>query len=63
MTLVFGSIKIEKHTELEGWNMQNVEEFVYLGNLLSWYNDCSKDIKHRIGKATGALQRFRSVAE
>ena len=42
-TMVFGSTKIESHIELEGQDVENVEEFVYLGSLISWDNDCSKD--------------------
>jgi len=60
-TMVFGSTKIESHIELEGQAMENVKELVYLGILISWDNDCSKDIKHRIGKATGAFEGFRKV--
>jgi len=28
---------------------------------VQWDNDCSKDIKRRIGKATGAFEGFRKV--
>jgi len=34
---------------------------VYLGSLISWDNDCSKDIKHRISKATSAFEGLRKV--
>ena len=54
-TLVFGSTKRGKNVEQEGLDVDNVEEFVYLGSLVSWDNDCSNDIKHRIGRAAGAL--------
>ena len=40
---------------------ENVEEFMYLGSLVTWDNDCSKDIKHRIAKATGALEGFGKI--
>jgi hypothetical protein len=33
--------------------IKNVTEFVYLGSLLNWDNDCSKEIKRRIARATG----------
>jgi len=59
--MVFGSTKIDRHIELGGEDIENVEEFVYLGSLMSWDNDCSKDIKRRIGKATGAFEGFRKV--
>jgi len=42
-------------------NKEHVEEFVYLGSLVSWDNDCSKDIKRRVGKATSAFEGFRKV--
>ena len=60
-TMVFGSTKIERHIELGGKDIENVEEFVYLGSLVSWDNDCSKDIQRRIGKATGAFEGFTKV--
>jgi len=43
--MIFGSMKIERHIELEDQDIENVEEFVYLVSLVSWDNDCSKDIK------------------
>jgi len=36
---------ISNYIELEGQVIENVEEFVYLGSLVSWDNECSKDIK------------------
>jgi len=63
ITLVFGSTKIEKNVKLGGRDVDNVEEFVYLGSLAAWDNYCSKDFKHRIGKATGAFQCFRKVRQ
>ena len=34
---------------------ENVKEFVYLGSLLTWNNDCTKEIKIRIAKAKGVM--------
>jgi len=58
--LFFGSTRIERHIKL-GQDIQNVKDFVYLGSLVSWNNNCSKDIKRRIGKATAAFEGFRKV--
>jgi len=41
--------------------IENVTEFVYLGSLLTWDNDCSKEIKRRIARATGAMAGFKKV--
>jgi len=39
--------------------IENVAEFVYLGSLLTWDNDCSKEIKRRIARATGVMADSR----
>ena len=57
--MVFGSTRIGRHIELEGQGIDNVEE--YLGSLVSWNNDCIKDTKRRIGKATGAFEGLKKV--
>jgi len=59
--MVFGSKKIESHIQLEGQDMENVEEFMYLRSPVTWNNDCRKDIKHRIGKVIGAFKGFRKI--
>jgi len=41
--------------------VENVQEFVYLGSLITWDNDCSKEIKSRIGKANGAMTKLRKT--
>jgi len=41
--------------------IENVTEFVCLGSLLTWDNDCSKEIKRRIARATGAMVGFKKV--
>jgi hypothetical protein len=35
--------------------------FVYLGSLLTWDNDCSKDIRIRIAKGKGMLESFKTI--
>jgi hypothetical protein len=60
-TMVFGQEKIEKELELEGRQIENVKEFEYLGSLMTWDNDCTTEIKRRIGKATGAMASFKNI--
>jgi len=42
--------------------LENVTEFAYLGSLLSWDNDCGKEIRRRLAKALGALAGFKKVS-
>ena len=35
--------------------IENVKKFVYLGSLLTWNNDCTKEIKRRIATAKGFM--------
>jgi len=45
--------------ELE--NVTEFTEFEYLSSLLSWDNDCGKEIRGRIAKALGAMAGFKKV--
>jgi hypothetical protein len=40
---------------------ENVKEFVYLSSILTWDNDCSKDIRARIAKAKGVFAGFNDI--
>jgi len=40
--------------------LENVTKFEYLGSLLSWDNDCGKEIR-RIAKALGAMAGFKKI--
>jgi len=46
---------------IDSTRIENVTEFVYLGSLLTWDNDCSKEFKRRIARATGAMAGFKKV--
>ena len=61
MTMVFIQESIEKELEIGGRSIDNVMEFVYLGSLLTWDNDCNKEIKRRIARATGAMAGFKTI--
>lgn len=61
MTMVFGQESIEEKLEIGGRSIENVTEFVYLGSLLTWDNDCNKEIRRRIARATGAMAGFKKI--
>ncbi|CAF5104682.1 unnamed protein product [Rotaria magnacalcarata] len=58
-TLVFGDRNIEKHVQIAENIIENVELFEYLGSLLTWDNNCSDEIKRRIGKSIGAMAALK----
>jgi len=60
-TMVFGDRNIESSIHVAGNTIENVEKFEYLGSLLTWDNNCSEEIKRRIGKATGALASLKHI--
>ena len=60
-TMVFGDRKIESSIQVAGETIDNVEKFEYLGSLLTWDNNCSEEIKRRIGKATGAMASLKHI--
>ncbi|CAF3510719.1 unnamed protein product [Rotaria socialis] len=60
-TLVFGDRNIEKHVQIAGNIIENVEQFEYLGSLLTWDNNCSAEIKRRIGKSIGTMAAVKSI--
>jgi hypothetical protein len=60
-TMVFGDRNIDNNIQVAGNTIENVEKFEYLGSLLTWDNNCSEEIKRRIGKATGAMASLRHI--
>jgi len=58
-TLVFGSEITEEKMKVGDKQLENVTEFDYLGSLISWDNDCGKEIRRRIAKALGANCRVQ----
>ena len=60
-TMVFGDRNIDSSMQVAGNTIENVEKFEYLGSLLTWDNNCSEEIKRRIGKATGAMASLRHI--
>ena len=60
-TIVFGYKKIEKEIQIEGKNIENIDKFEYIGSLITWDNNCSEEIRRRIGKAVGATASLKHV--
>lgn len=61
VTLVFGQEDITKELVIRSKKIENVTEFVYLGSLLTWDNDCNKEIKSRVARATAAMVGFQTI--
>jgi hypothetical protein len=59
--MVFGDRDIYNSIQVARNTIENVENFEYLGSQLTWDNNCSKEIKRRIGKATGAMASLRHI--
>lgn len=60
-TMVFGQEDIESEITLGNNKIDNVKEFIYLGSLLTWDNDCTKDIRARTAKAKGVMAGFNNI--
>lgn len=60
-TMVFGDKNIESRIQVGDETIENVEKFEYLGSLLTWDNNCSEEIKRRIGKATGTIASLKHI--
>ncbi len=59
--MVFGQKDIEEEMEIRARSIENVMELVYQGSLLTWENDCNKEIKRRIARATGVMAGFKTT--
>ncbi|CAF3364939.1 unnamed protein product [Rotaria socialis] len=44
-TLVFGDRNIEKHVQIAETTRENVEQFEYLGSLITWDNNCTDEVR------------------
>jgi len=61
MTMVFRRENVIEELMINSTRIENVTEFVYLGSLLTWANNCRKEIKKKIARVTGAMARFKKV--
>ena len=60
-TMVFGDRKIEQELTTEHKNIEEVDKFEYLGSLIPSDNNCSEEIRRRIGKATRTMAFLRHI--
>jgi hypothetical protein len=59
--VMFINPKQEEDITVNGEPLETVEEFTYLGSVISSDNGAKKDIKSRLGKARSAFARLRPV--
>ena len=62
-TLIFRrkTITDAESIKLNGEEIENVDNFVYLGSNITWNNDSTEDIKRRIRLATGAYGALKTI--
>ena len=60
-TMVFGDRKIEQAIQVGDKNIENVDKFEYLGSLITWDNNCSEEIRRRIGKEAGTMASLKHI--
>jgi len=56
--MVFGSPVIKKKLKVDGQDVENVTEFVYLGSLMTYEGSCSKYVRLRITKGRQSLMSW-----
>ena len=59
--MVFGQKDIENPITKDGTQIQNVEEFEYLGSLVTRDHNYSTEIRWRIAKLHGAMAGFNTI--
>jgi len=59
--MVFEKESLANMVEIDGMQIDNVNKFVYLRSLLTWDNDCSKEIKCRLDKTMGEMAGFSTI--
>ena len=60
-TLVSDSWEDSREIRIRGTEVENVEDFCYLGSWLSTNGNCDKDCQIRIGKASNVFGRLQDV--
>ena len=53
--------EIQLNININRQQLKQVDEFIYLGGTIESRGTCRADIKHRIGKAIGAVQRLQPI--
>jgi len=60
-TVVFGTPVIKKKLKVDGQDVENVTEFVYLGSLMTYNGSCSKDVRLRITKGKAVVNAMGTI--
>ena len=53
--------KIQLNIQIDGKSLDQVENFIYLGGVISEIPTSENDIKRRVGLAMGAMQKLNSI--
>ena len=61
--MVFGDKSIDKQPHVAGEVIDNVEKFECLGSIITWDNNYSIHIKHRISNPVPALPFLRHIEQ
>src|SRR6218665_1488373 len=59
--MVIGEETTDMEIKVQDEVIEDVKEFVYLGILLTWNNDCTKEIKRRTAKAKGVMAGLNTI--
>ena len=51
----------DRRVSIDGWELEEVGEFCYLGSLLTPYGGSVEDVANRLRKARGAFESLRGV--
>ena len=61
--MVFGREAMAHEIKIGDQQVENVKEFVYLGSLLTWDNDCTKEIKKEDSETKRSYGRVQQCME
>src|SRR6218665_2257008 len=59
--MAFGEETTDMEIKVQDEVIEGVKEFVYLGSLLTWNNDCTKEINRRTAKAKGVMAGLNTI--
>ena len=58
---VLNRVKIQLNSQIDGQSLDQVENFICLGGVISEIPTSENDIKRRVGLAMGAMQKLNSM--
>lgn len=60
-TMVFGQKDIGRKIQVDGIEIENVENFTYLGSNITYDMNCKKEVTNRAAKALGNMQAMEKI--